>query len=131
VKVASIGAALAAASCLILAAAPPATAATGDIMVYTTDAGHPAAFAWFHPYGEAWGVCDDQADSRRAIAQLKDHTAGVQNGLVDSTGYDNTCARANVNFNITDGHRVALRVCLRDGALGPFSYCSAWKETKA
>jgi len=122
--------ALAAASCLVLTAAP-ATAATGDIMVYTTDPGHPAAFGWFHPYGEAWGVCDDQADSRRALVQLKDLTAGVQYGLVDDTGYDNTCARANVNFNITDGHRVALRVCLRDGALGPITYCSAWKYTNA
>lgn len=123
-------AALAAAACIVLAA-PSATAATGDIMVYTTDAGHPAAFAWFHPYGEAWGVCDDQKDGKRAIAQLKDLTAGVQYGEVDDTGYDNTCARANVNFNITDGHRVALRVCLRDGVLGPFSSCSAWKYTTA
>lgn len=125
-----LAAALAAASCLVLTAAP-ATAATGDIMVYTTDPGHPAAFGWFHPYGEAWGVCDDQADSRRALVQLKDLTAGVQYGLVDDTGYDNTCARANINFNITDGHRVALRVCLRDGALGPITYCSAWKNTTA
>lgn len=52
-------------------------------------------------------------------------------GIVDDTSYDNTCARANVGFNITDGHRVALRVCLRDGALGPITYCSAWKETTA
>jgi hypothetical protein len=126
----SVAAAFAAGACLILAA-PPATAATGDIMVYTTDAGHPAAFAWFYPYGEAWGVCDDQADGKRAIAQLKDLTAGVQYGLVDDTGYDNTCARANTDFNITDGHRVALRVCLRDGALGPITACSAWKETTA
>lgn len=125
-----VATALATASCLVLTAAP-ASAATGDIMVYTTDPGHPAAFAWFHPYGEAWGVCDDQADSRRAIAQLKDVTAGVQYGLVDDTGYDNTCARANVRFNITDGHRVALRVCLRDGALGPITYCSAWTYTTA
>ena len=83
------------------------------------------------PYGEAWGVCDDQADSRGAIAQLKDLTAGVQYGLVDDTGYDNTCARANVLFNITDGHRVALRVCLRNGALGAITSCSAWKYTTA
>ena len=123
---------LAAACCLILSA-PSATAAaaTGDIRVYTTDPGHPAAFAWFQPYGEAWGVCDDQADSRRAIAQLKDLTAGVQYGLVDATGYDNTCSRANVLFNITDGHRVALRVCLRNGAVGPITSCSAWKYTTA
>lgn len=125
-----VTAALATASCLILAA-PPAAAATGDITVYTTDAGHPAGFAWFHPYGEAWGVCDDQEDGKRAIAQLKDLTAGVQYGLVDDTGYDNTCARADTGFNITDGHRVALRVCLRDGALGPITACSAWKETTA
>jgi hypothetical protein len=125
-----IAAVIAAASCLLLSA-PSATAASGDIMVYTTDPGHPAAFGWFHPYGEAWGVCDDQADSRRAIAQLKDLTAGVQYGLVDDTGYDNTCARANVLFNITDGHRVALRVCLRNGALGAITSCSAWKYTTA
>ena len=126
----SVAAALAAASCLILAA-PPAMAATGDIMVYTTDPGHPAAFGWFHPYGEAWGVCDDQADGKRAIAQLKDIDGGVQYGLVDDTGYDNTCAKADTGFNITDGHRVALRVCLRDGALGPITDCSAWKYTTA
>ena len=54
----SIAAAFAAAACLILAA-PPATASTGDITEYTTYAGHPAGFARFHPYAEAWGVCDD------------------------------------------------------------------------
>jgi len=111
----------------LMVSMPQAGAAAGDFNVYTTDPGDPAAFAWWHPYGEHWGVCDDEKDSKRAIAQLKDVTAGVQYGLVDDTGYDNTCARANVNFNIPDGHRIALRVCLRDGALGPFSACSAWK----
>lgn len=111
--------------------ATPAIAAPGDFTVYTTDPGHPAAFAWWHPYGEHWGVCDDQEDGKRAIAQLKDVTAGVQYGIVDDTGYDNTCRQAPTDFNITDGHKIALRVCLRDGALGPFSYCSAWKNGSA
>lgn len=122
----TVAAVVAAASSLVLAA-PHAHAATGDFNVYTTDPGDPAAFAWWHPYGEHWGVCDDEKDGKRAIAQLKDLDAGVQYGLVDDTGYDNTCAAAGNDFNIAEGHRIALRVCLRDGALGDFSYCSAWK----
>ena len=64
---------------------------------------------------EHWGVCDEEKDGKRAIAQLKDLNAGVQYGLVDHTGNDNTCVAAATGFNITDGHRIALRVCLRDG----------------
>ncbi len=116
---------------LLLLLASPASAAEGDFTVYTTDPGDHAAFAWWHPHGEHWGVCDDEKDGKRAIAQLKDVTAGVQYGLVDDTGYDNTCRTAPTDFNIVDGHRIALRVCLRDGALGPFSYCSAWKYGSA
>lgn len=115
----------------LLFAAPSATAAPGDFDVYTTDPGDPAAFAWWRPYGEHWGVCDDEKDGKRAIAQLKDLTAGIQYGLVDDTGYDNTCARANIGFNIPDGHRISLRVCLRDGPTGPFSFCSAWRNGSA
>lgn len=128
-RVTMIAAAFAATSLVFLAS--PASAAEGDITVYTTDPGDPAAFAWWHPYGEHWGVCDDEKDGKRAIAQLKDVTAGVQYGIVDATGYDNTCRDAPNDFNITDGHRIALRVCLRDGDLGPFSYCSAWKYGSA
>jgi hypothetical protein len=118
---------VAAAASSIALAAPPASAATGDFMVYTTDPGDPAAFAWWHPYGEHWGVCDEEKDRKRAIAQLKDLNAGVQYGLADHTGNDNSCVAAATSLNITDGHHIALRVCLRDGALGPFSYYSAWK----
>lgn len=124
-------AAVAATVLSVVLVAPHAQAATGDFNVYTTDPGDPAAFAWWHPYGEHWGVCDDEKDGKRAIAQLKDLDAGVQYGIVDDTGYDNTCETATNDFNIPEGHRISLRVCLRDGALGDFSYCSAWKNGTA
>jgi hypothetical protein len=124
-RVKTVVAAFAASSLILFA--PPASAAEGDFEVYTTDPGDPAAFAWWHPYGEHWGVCDDEKDGKRAIAQLRDATAGYLYTLADVTGYDNTCARAETDFNIAEGHRIALRVCLRDGPTGDFEYCSAWK----
>ncbi|GAA4350953.1 hypothetical protein GCM10023145_14410 [Angustibacter luteus] len=111
--------------------APAAQAEGRDLYITTTDAGHPAAFAWFYPHGEHWGVCDDQKDGKRAIVYLKNVRTGTVYTLFDDNGYNNTCSRSPVNFNLAEGTPVALRVCLRDGALGPFSSCSAWTRSTA
>ncbi|MFE7891443.1 MULTISPECIES: hypothetical protein [unclassified Streptomyces] len=121
--------ALAAAGAAVVLAAGPASAGT-DISVHTTDPWQSGT-AGFKANGDSVTVCDNRADGMRATAVFVYTGAHISERvkISDTNGSGNSCATK--AFDIPEGNRVLLSVCVQNGADGALKYCSDSKEGKA
>ncbi len=109
-----------------IAGTTPAYAGTSIGSIYTTDSGPKGGKALFYHKGDTIYVCDIQADGLRAWAQLEYWDANKNRKYAyvqDADGSNGNC-HSNTNFDVPEGTRVFLKVCLRDGPTGPLRYCS-------
>ncbi|WP_328428376.1 hypothetical protein [Streptomyces sp. NBC_00443] len=121
--------AVAAAGAAAILAASPASAGT-NVSVHTTDPWHAGA-AGFMANGDEVTVCDNRSDGKRATAifvYTGRHSSEKVN-ISDTNGAGNSCAVK--KFDIPEGNRVLLEVCVQDGANGALRSCSGDKEGKA
>ena len=132
------------ASTRTMAAAAVLTAATGlgtmltggvasaqtDTEVYSNDGSHPGGMAWFRAEGEHFGVCDREndhlgvrgkltwTDSAGAHERKVWHHSGHWEGRVDLS-----CTEYSTDFNIPEGTKVYLQVCLQTEKGAPVKFC--------
>ena len=98
----------------------PAAQAKSDVTVRTTDLAGRATF--FH-LGEKLRVCDLKADGKRVAGRLlwADMKGSHHTLTEDKNGAGNTCAWQ--SFDIPEGTKVTIKVCLKKGARGIQEKC--------
>ncbi|MEU8518550.1 hypothetical protein [Streptomyces sp. NBC_01216] len=118
---------VAATGAALFLAATPASAGT-DVYVATSDP-WDSGTASFRAYGESVTVCDNRSDGKRAVAHLiwTDSRASHYERVDDANGSNNGCVTR--DFEIGEGIRVSLQVCLRDGYSGTPQYCTTKRGT--
>ncbi|WP_406733209.1 hypothetical protein [Streptomyces sp. NBC_01794] len=111
----------------LIFAGTPAFAGS-SIQVETTNG---AGAASFHSTGETVTVCDFAPDGKRVTAYISAFEPSVDwtDSVSNAKGSGGGCVSR--DFNIAEGSRVLLRVCLQDGSGGPLSNCSSRKEGRA
>jgi hypothetical protein len=125
--VASTFMALAASAGMVLTALP--ASAQTDTTVYSDDR-NQAGMAWFKAEGEHFGICDRLSDGLGVRGQLTWTTGGVKytRTLWHHGGHwpdrpDLSCSEYGPDFNIVEGTKVTLQVCLQKEKGAPLKYC--------
>ncbi len=115
---------------LVLGTATNSWAAGDPITVKTTD-DNPGGWATFWPNGDKFTVTDHQADGLRASGYIRFN--GTTHRLDDANGASTGSSSGSVSriFSITEGTKVEIKVCLRDGADGAARFCSGWRAALA
>jgi hypothetical protein len=100
----------------------PAMAGT-DAIAYTNDAGW-GGWAKFVSNGDRLDVCDTRADGKRVHGELlyRTSTGSYRQVVQDANGANNSCGSG--SWNLPEGTKVTVRVCLKDGANGREEFCA-------
>ncbi|MET9920998.1 hypothetical protein ABZZ04_28535 [Streptomyces sp. NPDC006435] len=71
-------------------------------------------------------VCDDDSDGYRATVQASWSGGSIR---LDAAGGKGTCKSTGSSFNIPEGKKVTLTVCLRNGYSGSPKFCATTSGT--
>lgn len=99
--------------------------------VYTSDDRPGGSNHWIS-YGDKFRVCDRQADGLRAWgkAWIRQNGRWRVIGTHETAANSPTCVTWD-GRNLPEGHKVRIRVCLKNGHLGKLKFCATRADARS